>query len=205
MKIDELKPFYNKVFRIEELENYFKEPPASIRVQLSRFCRNKKLIHLKKNCYTLPDFHPDVFVIAQQMVQPSYHSLEAVLSHSGIIPEGTSFYTLVTSQKTQNYKNEFGNFSYRHLPPNLFFGVEQREDGAWMATKEKALLDYLYLNSAKFKSDFGCFKAERFDELEGLNWRQLRVWAKKYGMKKLETIVKALQRYAKSEEYQAHL
>ncbi len=204
MKADELKPFHYKTFTLEELRNYFNQKPASMRVQLFRLCKNKKLVRLKQNLYTFPDFHPNVFVIGQQMVSPSYYSLESVLSWNGIIPEGAATYTLITSKKTQRYNNEFGTFSYRHLSPKFFFGVEQRKDGAWIATSEKALLDYLYLNSKKFKADFTCWKAERFDGLKGLNWKQMRQWASMYGMKKLNILVDSLKSYASSSEYQAH-
>lgn len=204
MRLEDLKPFTRKIFRLEELEQVFAESPSTLKVQLSRLCKSKKLIRLKRNCYAIPDFHPSPLLMAQQMVTPSYHSLEWVLSQSSIIPEGTTSYTLVTSQKTQQYHNEFGIFSYRHLPPHLFFGVEQREDGAWVATREKALLDYLYLNSSKFKPNFACFQAERFDELQTLNWSKLRSWAPKYNMKKLRKLVKRLNEYSRSDEYQEH-
>ena len=204
MKAAELKPFYNKIFRIEEVKNYFHESATTIRVQLSRLSKNKKLIRLKKNLYTLPDFHPDFFMIGQHMVEPSFYSLESVLSMHGIIPEGASTYTLITSKKTQHYTNQFGKFSYRHLSPNLFFGVEKREDGVLMAVPEKALLDYLYLNSSKFKADFAYFQAERFDELDTLNFSLLKKWAKHYGMKKLRDLVASLEKYKASEEYQGH-
>lgn len=204
MKADELKPFYYKTFTLEELRNYFNQKPSSIKVQLFRLCKNKKLIRLKQNLYTFPDFHPNVFVIGQQMVFPSYYSLESVLSWNGIIPEGTTAYTLITSKKTQQYGNEFGTFSYRHLSPEFFFGVEQRKDGAWVATPEKALLDYLYLNSKKFKADFDCWQAERFDGLSALNWKQMKQWTSKYGMKKLKILVDSLKSYANSSQYQAH-
>lgn len=138
------------------------------------------------------------------MVSPSYYSLESVLSWSGIIPEGAAVYTLITSKKTQQYRTRFGTFSYRHLPPPLFFGVEQRKDGAWIAAPEKALLDYLYLNSKKFKPDYNCWRGERLDELDSLHWKQMKQWAPKYGMKKLEILVDSLKSYAKSPEYQAH-
>lgn len=204
MKADELKPFYGKTFTLEELKNYFDQKSSSIRVQLSRLCKSKKIIRLKQNLYTFPDFYPNVFVIGQQMVSPSYYSLESVLSWNGIIPEGISTYTLITSKKTQQYCNEFGTFSYRHLSPKFFFGVEQRKDGVWMATSEKAILDYLYLNSRKFKADFACWRGERFDSLSGLNWKQMKQWAPKYGMKKLKILVDSLKSYANSSEYQAH-
>lgn len=204
MKADALKPFYYKTFTLEELRNYFNQKPASMKVQLFRLCKNKKLIRLKQNLYTFPDFHPNVFIIGQQMVFPSYYSLESVLSWNGIIPEGSAAYTLITSKKTQQYGNEFGTFSYRHLQPEFFFGVEQRKDGAWVATPEKALLDYLYLNSKKFKADFNCWQAERFDGLSGLNWKQMKQWTSKYGMKKLKILVDNLKSYANSSQYQAH-
>lgn len=205
MKADELKPFYYKTFRIEELENYFKQPSSTIRVQLSRLCKNKKIIRLKKNRYTFPDFHPDAMIMAQEIVQPSYHSLEAVLSLYGIIPEGVTAYTLITSQKTQQYTNEFGTFSYRHLPPRLFFGTKLRKDGVYIASPEKAILDYLYLNSSKFTSNIYAWRAERFDELTTLNFKRMKTWAEKYGMKKLVSLVKSLEDYSLSKEYQAHL
>lgn len=204
MKADELKPFHYKTFTLEELRNYFKQNPQSMKVQLFRLCKSKKLIRLKQNLYTFPDFHPNVFVIGQQMVSPSYYSLESVLSWSGIIPEGAATYTLITSKKTQQYSNEFGRFSYRHLSPEFFFGVEQRKDGAWMATPEKALLDYLYLNSKKFKADLGCWQAERFDGLDGLDWKQMKKWVPKYGGKKMKILVDSLKSYADSDQYQAH-
>ncbi len=204
MRADNLKPFYYKVFNIEELQNYFHQTRNSIKVQLSRLCKSKKLIRLKKNCYTFADFHPNPFVMAGTIVQPSYHSLESILSLHGIIPETPIYYTLITSKKTQKYQNQFGIFSYRHLHPDLFFGVEKRKDGAWVAKKEKALLDYLYLNSKKLKSDFACFQAERFDELDSLNWQLMNDWAKKYNMKKLIQIVNLLKNYSLHQSYQNH-
>lgn len=204
MKIDELKPFYNKTFSTEELKNYFRQDPASMRVQLSRLCKNKKIIRLKRNLYTFPDNHSSAFLLGQQMISPSYYSLESVLSWSGIIPEGVVVYTLVTSKKPQQYVNEFGTYSYRHLPPRLFFGVEQRKDGVWIATPEKALLDYLYLNSAKFQPNNVCWREERFDGFAHLNWKQMEQWAVEYKMKKLVLLIKSLHAYAKSSEYQNH-
>lgn len=204
MKADDLKPFYNKTFSTEELINYFASPAASINVQLFRLCKAKKIVRLKKNLYTFPDSHPNATIIGQEMVSPSYYSLESVLSWNGIIPEGTPFHTLITSKKTQAYSNEFGTFSYRHLPPTLFVGVEQRSDGVWLATSEKALLDYLYLNSRKFKADAACFQAERFDRLETLNFRTMKKWAGLYGMKKLKRLIESLEKYSVSSEYQSH-
>jgi len=82
--------------------------------------------------------------------------------------------------------------------------VEQRKDGAWIATSEKAMLDYLYLNSGKFKADFSCWQAERFDQLDMLNFRIMKKWTVLYNMQKLKKLVASLELYASSDKYQAH-
>ena len=49
------------------------------------------------------------------------------------------------------FKNDFGEFSYRSVKPQLMFGygVESVGDGlpVYVATSAKALCDFLYLNS----------------------------------------------------------
>lgn len=204
MKYEDLRQFSGKTFTLTELKNFFQEASASMRNQLSRFSKKKKIIRLKKNYYLLPDSSLDPFKIGQAMVEPSYASLEMILSRRSIIPETAIHYTFITSQKPQRYSNAFGTFSYQHLPPHLFFGVERRSDGAFVATPEKALLDYLYLNSSKFKPDFKCWQAERFDELNTLDWGKMKEWAPKFGMKKLIKLVESLEAYSKSEAYQDH-
>lgn len=60
-------------------------------------------------------------------------------------------FTPVTSLKTASFKNDFGEFSYRSVKPELMFGygVEHVSDGlpVNVATPAKALCDFLYLNS----------------------------------------------------------
>jgi hypothetical protein len=205
MKAESLHHFYNKVFCVNELAQYFKEPPASVKMQVHRLCKKGVLVRLKKNSYTFTHFHPDIPLIGQEMVKPSYHSLEWVLAQKGIIPEGVSVYTLITSKKTQRYENTFGNFFYRRLSPDLFFGIDRLPDGTLTAMPEKALLDYLFLDSARFTPDFSVWKSERFDELDKLNWKWMEEKAPLYNMKKLTVLLDSLKKYAFSEEYQEHL
>lgn len=205
MKAESLHHFYNKVFTVSEISQYFKEPLNSIKTQLYRLHKKGILTRLKKNCYTFTNFHPDTQIIGQEMVQPSYYSLESVLSRKGIIPEGVSVQTLITSKKTQHYENVFGNFFYRHLPPHLSFGINRLPNGVWMARPEKALLDYLFLNSAKFTPAFSCWQSERFDGLEDLDFTWIEEKAPNYNMRKLTVLVKNLKEYMSSEEYQVHL
>ena len=85
------------------------------------------------------------------MYSPSYLSCEYVMARAGLIPESVVQFTSVTSLKTASFKNDFGEFSYRSVKPELMFGygVEHVGDGlpVHVATPAKALCDFLYLNS----------------------------------------------------------
>lgn len=88
---------------------------------------------------------------AGRMYSPSYLSCEYVMARTGLIPESVVQFTSVTSLKTASFKNDFGEFSYRSVKPELMFGygVEHVGDGlpVNVATPTKALCDFLYLNS----------------------------------------------------------
>ena len=67
-----------------------------------------------------------------------------------LIPESVVQFTSVTSLKTASFKNDFGEFFYRSVKPQLMFGygVESVNGGlpVLVATPAKALCDFLYLN-----------------------------------------------------------
>ena len=88
---------------------------------------------------------------ACRMYSPSYLSCEYVMARAGVVPESVVQFTSVTSLKTASFKNDFGEFSYRSVKPQLMFGygVESAGDGlpVNVATPAKALCDFLYLNS----------------------------------------------------------
>lgn len=102
---------------------------------------------------------------AGRMYSPSYLSCEYVMARTGLIPESVVQFTSVTSLKTASFKNDFGEFSYRSVKPELMFGygVEHVGDGlpVNVATPAKALCDFLYLNSQYDTPDE--IEALRFD------------------------------------------
>ena len=88
-------------------------------------------------------------MIANRIYSPSYISLELALNHYGIIPEAVLQFTSVTTQKTKEFETEFGQFTYKSLKEDLFWGyqiIENGEIGVQIAHLEKAILDTLYLN-----------------------------------------------------------
>jgi predicted transcriptional regulator of viral defense system len=94
--------------------------------------------------------------IAALIYQPSYLSLESALAWYGFIPEMVYARVSVTARTNRTFTNDFGTFIYRHVKAELFWGyVEIKTDHGHylLAEPEKALLDYLYLNLSRIRSD----------------------------------------------------
>ena len=65
----------------------------------------------------------ELFFIANQIYSPSYISLQSAMSWYGFIPEGVFTTTSVSTLKTQFIECPVGHFSYQHIKPNLFLGI----------------------------------------------------------------------------------
>jgi predicted transcriptional regulator of viral defense system len=126
--------------------------PGFDRNNIVRWTRKGYIIRLRQGVYAFPEYKgvPDAAAYcAGRMYSPSYISLHTALSFYGLIPEAVVQVTSVTSLKTAAFTNAFGDFSYRSVKPELMFGHEPRKvmDGRALAfaTREKAILDLLYL------------------------------------------------------------
>jgi len=114
--------------------------------------RRGLLIRLRQGYYTFPEYlkKPDFSLyFANRIYKPSYVSLHTALAFYGMIPEAVVQITSVTSLKTANFKNPFGEFSYKSVRADFMYGYNIRPiaDGRTLqlAKPEKALLDLLYL------------------------------------------------------------
>jgi hypothetical protein len=126
-------------------------------LQLTRWVDKGYLIKLKNGVYLFADRKEQTLkeYIAFSIYQSSYISLEWALSLYGMIPEVVYSVTSVTSRTSRKYENAMGVFIYRHLKNNLFFGytkINKNGQVYLLAEREKALLDYIYLNSHKIKN-----------------------------------------------------
>ena len=170
--------------------------------QLTQWQKQGLLVRLRRNLYMLNEHDrtvtPSRLFLANQLYSPSYVSLEYALFFYGLIPERVADLTSVTTKKTQNFANALGTFRYQHVKKECFLGfVSQKDESGFpffIATKEKALLDFLYLNIKSLdldKEDF--FSASlRLQNLKGLNLRKLTKMAGKFQNKKLKKIVRNL-------------
>ena len=103
------------------------------------------LLSLKKN----PGLKEQYLEYLANIIRyPSYISLEYALYKYGVIPEGVYAITSVTLKTPRNYKNGLGSFIYKNLKSEFYNGykfVDFEGRRIKMATKAKALFDFLYL------------------------------------------------------------
>ncbi len=134
--------------------------PTFDRNSLKRWTDKGLLVKLRQGWYAFPEMiqRPDFArYVACHIYRPSYISLHTALSIYGMIPEAVTSITSVTTLKTTQFENNFGQYVYQSVKPSLFFGYKPVEVPTgttiigepkltWMlAFPEKALLDLLYL------------------------------------------------------------
>jgi predicted transcriptional regulator of viral defense system len=110
-----------------------------------------------------------LFMVANKIYEPSYISLESALAYYQVIPESVLGVTSISSRKTSQFQSTWGVFSYRSIKPQYMIGYQVMEIAPGkkfkMASLEKAIFDYLYLNSdIQSTADF-----------EGLRWNRTQL------------------------------
>lgn len=89
---------------------------------------------------------PDPFLLANQILGPSYVSVDSALSYHGLIPERVYTVTSMTTKASRQYPTPLGAFTYARLSlPYYSFGIRSvkltKKQTVMMAAPEKALLD----------------------------------------------------------------
>jgi len=161
--------------------------------QLSLWQKRGHLLKLKNGLYAFADRLAELSPeeISGLLYSPSCLSLEKALAGYGLIPEMVYTLTLITPKTTRKFKNYLGSFSYRHVKPSLFFGYRQVKGKFFpylLAEPEKALLDYIYLNLSKIKTETD-IKELRLNwpaAKKTINKARLRKYLAVYGHKRMK-------------------
>jgi predicted transcriptional regulator of viral defense system len=154
---------------IFNLNDVRKLDPGFHRQQLNYWLNQGYIKPLAGGYYFLADRVMDemlLFMVANKIYEPSYVSLESALAYYEIIPETVFGVTSISSRKTKQYESAWGVFSYRSIKPQTMIGYQVIENSPGKKFKiaylEKALLDYLYLNS----------EIQSLANFEGLRWNR---------------------------------
>jgi len=111
---------------------------------LKQFVGEKVLFEIKPGLYAKSTPPPEHFLIANYIITPSYVSFESALNYYGILSQFPLIITSATLQKTKSISASNGDYSYRQLSFQMYFGFTKSNDYL-IATPEKALIDYIYL------------------------------------------------------------
>jgi predicted transcriptional regulator of viral defense system len=174
--------------------------PGFNRNNLGHWVRYGYLIRLRQGYYAFPEYKGSAefaFYFANIIYKPSYISLHTALSFYGIIPEAVPEITSVTTLKTMTFSNDFGEYSYKNIKPDMMFGYDLREmEGGrriMFATPEKALIDLLYLYP--FYNTEQDLEELRLDESfmeDELNTERLMEFTERIGTKALNNRINIL-------------
>ncbi|MGD2166240.1 MAG: hypothetical protein PVH50_12020 [Anaerolineae bacterium] len=173
--------------------------------QLSRWTRSGRLYQLRRGLYALaPPFQkvePHPFLVANRMVQPSYVSLQSALSYYGLIPDVVVVTTSVTTLRPNRWDTPMGSYAFRRVKTELFQDYRLvevgREQEAFVAAPEKALLDLIYLEPG---ADSSVYLTElRLQNLEALDLDRLQHLADDTGRPKLQRAAARVADLARSE------
>lgn len=175
----------------------FKDNPATLKLQIHNWIKQGELVPLKRGVYVFFNYQPKQPEIVKALYSPCYISLEYALSFYGLIPEAVFETTLVTTKPTRYFKTPFGRFSFRTIKEAAFTGYDF---DTLMALREKALVDFFYLEKKRLIPDFKFWEEMRFEkeDLKELDFKKIFSFARLFKSKKLTLLLTNLQNYAES-------
>lgn len=153
MKYKELEKISDKLELIDKKSLILWEPDLNnLNNNIKYWTKNKGLIRSKNSLYTLKSKYEkvsdkDYYIefISNQLLKPSYLSLEYVLAKYQILSEAVFVLTSVSYKASREFNNEIAIFSYQYIPKKLFTGFHIKNNKVAITTKAKALFDFLYL------------------------------------------------------------
>ncbi len=164
MKKKVLSNFKNTIFITKDmLRDVSNENEESLSKSIHRWCKRGELIKLKNGLYITKEtyskyINTDGFLelIANKLRTPSYVSLEYVLSKHGVITESVYTITSITLKTKRVFNNLTGQYIYKSIKKSLFNSYKLEKflsNDYYIATKEKALFDYLYFKAQTVPED----------------------------------------------------
>lgn len=179
-----------KFFRVGEISEILGITPSSARVLCSRLKQKGFVVRLKRDFYIIRERwdnlqYEDFLKLANILQVPSYVSCMSALAFYDVSTQvQRSFYESVSLKRTRKFNADGAVFNYYKIKTALYFGFE-RKNGLFIASKEKAFLDAVYLYSfGKYKFDVSSIS------LEKLQKKKILEMLEKYPLKTRKTFEK---------------
>jgi len=177
------------VYRTRQLAKLVGVPDSHAKVYAYRLVQKGMAWRLSRGSIS---FTHDTFIIASQLIEPSYVSMHSALYLRGLIDQVPSIVEAVTTKRPA-WLRDLG-IRYRKISGKLFFGYERltrANSYVFVATPEKAVLDTVYLGGSPDPSVLDQLEKEKILEISEAflghrSYRAKRVerWIKCYVEKK---------------------
>jgi len=171
MKYLKLRKLKEKLyFTAEDVASVLNIKQSSARVMCSRYAKNGFFIRLKNNFYILSEnwdnFSREDFLRISNYIQvPSYISYMTALMKYGVTTQvQRNYFESCSLKRTKVFSVKGIDFKYYKIRKDYYFGFE-RKNNIFLATKEKAFIDTLYLYSfGKYRIDFSSLDLDKLDK-----------------------------------------
>lgn len=172
--------------------------------KIKSLIEKEELLPVKRGLYETDPEIPG-YVLANDILGPSYLSFEWALSYYGMIPERVHTYTSASFdlKKNKKFENVFGIYTYQDVPKQVFPFYYTREivnnRSFNIASREKALCDLLStLKPIRGLKDFEdyLFDGMRLDEdiFEELEFDKIRRIAPMYHKTNLNQLIRFIDK-----------
>lgn len=164
---DRLLSLGKRVFTTRDLVVIFGANRRTAGAFISYNVKKGVFIRLKNGVFTLKRDFPGDFYLANNLYYPSYVSLETALSYYGLIPEAIYSIISVTPKPTREFDIQGRAFIYHKIKKSAYASFVTKKIGkdfVYLATPEKAVLDFLYfvfLGKKNFNDRLELRKIER--------------------------------------------
>jgi predicted transcriptional regulator of viral defense system len=210
MKLKELKKATGKLLFFDKKSlSSLERKKDNLDLNIKYWLKNGDIISLKNGVYLLRDKYErepnkDLYLeyLANQLLKPSYLSLEYVLDKYQILSEPARVITSVSSKSNRFFSSEIGSWRYYRLPDSLFFAYKIKyfkNQAIAEASKAKALFDFLYLRFCR-----GPEPSEKSIEelrlnlecLEDEDWKELKIYFDRIQSNRFKKVFEFIKKYA---------
>jgi hypothetical protein len=154
--------------------------------RINYYIKKGELYQIRKGIYA-KDKNYDRLELANKIYTPSYISLETVLAREGIVFQHYD-QIFVMSYLTRGITCDGQKYVFRKIKDTILtnaLGVEKK-DGYFIASRERAFLDTIYLSKNYF-----------FDNLSSIDWNRCFEIISIYGNKAMEKRLRSYYKMAK--------
>ncbi|MDD2354396.1 hypothetical protein EOL94_04375 [bacterium] len=200
-KLNNLLIFDKKSLKILENRN------SALDANIKYWLKNKNLIALKNGVYIIrekyekeKDKNSYLEYLANQLLKPSYLSLEYVLSKYQILSEPVNAITSITTKQSRLFINELNAWRYYSLPSALFTGYKTKSfagQPVLEASKAKALFDFFYLRLKRNNNINISNLRLNLENMKPSDWKEFFCYFKNKKSTKWNNLRQELKQYAK--------